>query len=33
VGRWILAAIAAGFIAYAIDQAVHARWRRIRPVV
>ena len=32
-GPWILAAIAAGLVAYAIDQAVHARWRRIRPVV
>lgn len=32
-GRWVLAAIAAGLVAYAIDQAVHARWRRIRPVV
>lgn len=31
-GRWLLAAIAAGLIAYAIDQAIHARWRRIRPV-
>jgi hypothetical protein len=32
-GRWVLAAIAAGLIAYAVDQAVHAKWRRIRPVV
>ena len=32
-GRWFLALIAAGVIAYAIDQAVHARCRRIRPVV
>jgi hypothetical protein len=32
-GRWLLAAIAAGLLAYAIDQAVHARWRRIRPVM
>jgi Domain of Unknown Function (DUF1206) len=32
-GRWLLAAIAAGLLAYAVDQAVHARWRRIRPVV
>ena len=31
-GRWLLAAIGAGLIAYAIDQAVHARCRRIRPV-
>jgi uncharacterized protein DUF1206 len=32
-GRWMLAAIGAGLLAYAIDQAIHARWRRIRPVV
>jgi hypothetical protein len=32
-GRWFLAIIAAGVIAYAVDQAVHARCRRIRPVV
>jgi hypothetical protein len=32
-GRWFLAIIAAGLIAYAVDQAVHARCRRIRPVV
>lgn len=32
-GRWVLAAIAAGLIAYAVDQAIHAGWRRIRPVV
>ena len=32
-GRWFLALIAAGVIAYAVDQAVHARCRRIRPVV
>ena len=32
-GRWLLAAVAAGLIAYAVDQAVHAGWRRIRPVV
>lgn len=32
-GRWVLAAIAAGLIAYAVDQAAHALWRRIRPVV
>ena len=31
-GRWFLALIAAGVIAYAVDQAVHARCRRIRPV-
>jgi hypothetical protein len=32
-GRWFLALIAAGVIAYAVDQAVHARCRRIRPVL
>jgi hypothetical protein len=32
-GRWFLAVIAAGVLAYAVDQAVHARCRRIRPVV
>ena len=32
-GRWFLALIAAGVIAYAVDQAVHARCRRIRRVV
>ncbi len=32
-GRWMLAAIGAGLIAYAIDQALHARCRRIRPVL
>lgn len=32
-GRWFLALIAAGVIAYAIDQAVHAHCRRIRPVL
>jgi hypothetical protein len=31
-GRWFLALIAAGLIAYAVDQAVHAWCRRIRPV-
>jgi hypothetical protein len=31
-GRWLLAAIAAGLIAYGIDQALHARCRRITPV-
>jgi len=31
--RWLLALIAAGLLAYAVDQAVHARCRRIRPVV
>ncbi len=32
-GRWMLAAIGAGLIAYAIDQVLHARCRRIRPVL
>lgn len=32
-GRWFLALIAAGVLAYAVDQAVHARCRRISPVV
>ena len=32
-GRWFLALIAAGVLAYAVDQAVHARCRRIRPVL
>lgn len=32
-GRWFLALIAAGVLAYSVDQAVHARCRRIRPVM
>jgi hypothetical protein len=32
-GRWMLAAIGAGLIAYAIDQALHARCRWFRPVI
>jgi hypothetical protein len=32
-GRWFLAIIAVGVIAYAVDQAVHARCRRIRAVL
>jgi hypothetical protein len=32
-GRWLLALIAAGLLAYAVDQAVHSRCRRIRPVI
>lgn len=32
-GRWFVALIAAGVIAYAIDQAIHAYCRRIRPVL
>jgi hypothetical protein len=29
-GRWALAAIAFGLIAYAVDQALHAKYKRIR---
>ena len=32
-GRWALLFIGIGFLAYAFDQAVHARYRRIRPVL
>lgn len=32
-GRWFLALIAVGVLAYAVDQAIHARCRRIHPVV
>jgi hypothetical protein len=32
-GRWFLALIACGVIAYAVDQAIHACCRRIRPVL
>lgn len=32
-GRWMLLGLGAGFIAYAVDQALHAWCRRIRPVV
>ena len=32
-GRWLLALIAAGLLAYAFDQAVHAKLRRIRSVL
>jgi hypothetical protein len=32
-GRWLLVVIALGVVAYAVDQAVHARCRRIRPVL
>lgn len=32
-GRWLLALIAAGLMAYAVDQAIHARCRRMRPVL
>lgn len=31
-GRWFLAVVAVGVMAYAVDQAVHAACRRIRPV-
>jgi hypothetical protein len=31
-GRWLLALMGAGLLAYAVDQAVHAKYRRIRPV-
>ena len=31
-GRWLLAVIASGLLAYAVDQAIHAKYRRIRPV-
>jgi hypothetical protein len=31
-GRWLLALMAAGLLAYAVDQAVHAKYRRIRPL-
>ena len=32
-GRWLLAAVAAGLVAYGIDQALHARCRPIAKVV
>ena len=32
-GRWFLALIACGVMAYAVDQAIHACCRRIRPVL
>lgn len=32
-GRWFLLLIAAGVLAYAVDQALHARCRRIRTVL
>ena len=32
-GQWFLALMAIGLMAYAVDQAVHARCRRIRPVL
>lgn len=32
-GRWMLFALAAGLLAYAVDQALHARCRRIRSPV
>ena len=32
-GKWALLSIGIGLLAYAVDQAVHARYRRIRPVL
>jgi hypothetical protein len=32
-GRWFLAVVAAGLVAYAVDQALHAYCRRIRRVI
>jgi len=32
-GRWLLLLVACGLLAYAVDQAVHAWCRRIRPVL
>ena len=32
-GRWLLLLLAACLLAYAVDQAIHARFRRIRPVI
>ena len=32
-GRWLLLGIAAGLLAYGVDQALHAKCRRIRPVI
>jgi hypothetical protein len=32
-GRWFLAVIGAGLVAYAVDQAIHAHCRRIRKVL
>lgn len=32
-GRWLLIAIALGLLAYALDQALHARCRRIRSLI
>lgn len=32
-GRWVLGLVALGLLAYGVDQAVHARCRRIRPVL
>lgn len=31
-GRWLLGLMAVGLLAYALDQAVHSGYRRIRPV-
>lgn len=32
-GRWLLVGLALGFLAYAVDQSIHAWCRRIRPVL
>jgi hypothetical protein len=32
-GRWLLLGIAAGLFAYGVDQALHAKCRRIKPVI
>lgn len=32
-GIWILGFVGAGLIAYAVDQALHARYRKIKPVI
>ena len=32
-GRWALVFVGVGFLCYAVDQAIHARCRRIRPVI
>jgi hypothetical protein len=32
-GIWILGMVGAGLLAYAFDQALHARFRRIKPVI
>ena len=32
-GRWLLVGIAAGLFSYGVDQALHAKCRRIRPLI